>query len=264
MRGFACILPRGSGDAAIPASPQLCVGTSGYAYKEWKGSFYPQKLPDGEMLRFYGQHFTTVEINHTFYRMPTERVLLQWAEAVPNGFQFALKLNQKITHIHKLRNCEDILKRFLEVASVLGDGNHLGPILVQLPPTFRADLEALENFLKLRPRAFGFALEVRHPSWHTEQTYDLLRQHQTALCLAETEKESPPEVLTADFTYIRLRREAYTDKELAAWRARCNQWLQQGIEVYVYLKHEDAGKAPAYARRLLDQDTPRPATRSRT
>jgi len=118
--------------------------------------------------RFYSQHFSTVEINHSFYRMPTERLLVQWAECVPGGFQFALKANQQITHIQKLRNCESTLKRFLEAASILGDGDHLGPILVQLPPTFRADLNGLEEFLKLRPRAFRFALEVRHSSWHSD------------------------------------------------------------------------------------------------
>ncbi len=207
------------------------------------------------MLRFYSQHFTTVEINHTFYRMPTERVLEQWASSVPAGFQFALKANQQITHIQKLRNSESTLKRFLEVASVLTDGDHLGPILVQLPPTFRADRNVLEEFLKLRPRAFRFALEVRHTSWHSEETYSLLHQYQTALCLAETDKESPPEVLTADFTYVRLRREAYTPKQLAAWREKFDAWLRQGVDVYVYCKHEDAGKAPAYARCLLGQKT---------
>ncbi len=203
------------------------------------------------MLRFYSQHFSTVEINYTFYHMPAERVLQQWAASVPAGFQFALKVNQQITHIQKLRNSEATLKRFLETAAVLTDGDHLGPILVQLPPTFRADLNVLEDFLKLRPRAFRFALEVRHASWHTEETYALLRRHRTALCLAETDKETPPEVLTADFAYVRLRREAYTSKQLSAWRERFDAWLGRGIEVYVYCKHEDAGKAPDYARRLL-------------
>jgi len=203
------------------------------------------------MLRFYSQHFSTVEINYTFYHMPAERVLEQWAASVPAGFQFALKINQQITHIQKLRNSEDTLKRFLEAASGLADGDHLGPILVQLPPTFRADLNVLADFLKLRPRAFRFALEVRHASWHTEQAYALLRQYQTALCLAETDKQSSPEVLTADFTYVRLRREAYTPKQLSAWRERFDAWLGRGMQVYVYCKHEEAGKAPAYARRLL-------------
>lgn len=230
---------------------ELRVGTSGYSYKEWKGSFYPEKLPAGEMLRFYASHFPTVEINHTFYRMPTEKVLESWMAAVPADFQFALKLNQKITHIQKLQNCEDTLKRFLEVASVLAGEKRLGPVLVQLPPSFRADLEQLEAFLRLRPPAFRFALEVRHPSWHTEETYSLLRRHGTALCLAETDKTAAPLVLTADFTYVRLRRESYTGKQLVAWKKRFQQWRAAGIDVYAYVKHEEAGKAPVYAHKLF-------------
>lgn len=227
------------------------VGTSGYSYKEWKGNFYPAKLRDKEMLSFYAKHFSTVEINHSFYRMPTESALLNWAKCVPEGFRFALKANQKITHIQRLRNCESILKRFLEVASVLNDGDHLGPILVQLPPNFKFDKPLLEDFLALRPRAFRFAFEVRHPSWYTDETYALLRKFQTALCLSETEKQTPPDVLTADFTYARLRLEDYTVKQLEAWRARSDAWVGQGVDVYVYCKHEDEGKAPQYARQLL-------------
>jgi uncharacterized protein YecE (DUF72 family) len=235
----------------MPGSGQFRVGTSGYSYKEWKGSFYPQKLADREMLSFYAQQFSTVEINHSFYRMPTENLLLQWAKTVPKGFRFALKANQQITHIQRLRGCESTLKRFLEVASVLNDGDHLGPILVQLPPTFKFDRPLLEDFLALRPHAFAFAFEVRHPSWYMHETYDVLRQHDTALCLSETEKQTPPDVLTAGFTYARLRLENYTPKQLTAWRKRFEAWLCQGIDVYAYCKHEDAGKAPAYARQLL-------------
>jgi uncharacterized protein YecE (DUF72 family) len=241
----------GHGGAPIPGAGQLRVGTSGYSYKEWKGSFYPEKLADREMLGFYAKQFSTVEINHTFYRMPTENLLLQWAKIVPEGFRFALKANQQITHIKRLRNCQDTLKRFLEVASVLNEGDHLGPILVQLPPTFKFDQALLEEFLGLRPPAFAFAFEVRHASWYTEETYAVLRQHKTALCLSETEKQSPPDVLTAGFTYARLRLENYTPKQLTAWRKRFDAWLAQGVDVYAYCKHEDAGKAPAYARQLL-------------
>ena len=230
---------------------ELRVGTSGYSYKEWKGSFYSKDLPAREMLGFYSRQFSTVEINHTFYRMPTEKVLEDWAGTVPAGFRFALKLNQKITHIQKLRNCESTLARFLEVTSLLTNDDRLGPVLVQLPPSFRADLGTLEEFLKLRPRRFRFALEVRHPSWHSEDTYALLRRHETALCLAETDKETPPDVLTAPFTYVRLRRESYTPKQLAAWKQRFDAWIDQGVDVYAFFKHEEAGKAPAYARRLL-------------
>jgi uncharacterized protein YecE (DUF72 family) len=233
---------------------QLYVGTSGYSYKQWKGNFYPEKLPDREMLSFYAKQFSTVEINHSFYRMPTESALLNWAKSVPEGFRFALKANQQITHIKRLRNCQDTVKRFLEVASVLNDGDHLGPILVQLPPTFKFDRPLLEDFLALRPPAFLFAFEVRHPSWYTDETYAVLRQHETALCLSETEKQTPPDVLTAGFTYARLRLENYTPKQLAAWKKRFDAWLAQGIGVYVYCKHEDEGKAPAYARQLLGKD----------
>ena len=231
---------------------KLFVGTSGYSYKEWKGSFYPEKLPDREMLPFYAKHFSTVEINHSFYRMPTETALLNWAGAVPEGFRFALKANQRITHIQRLRDCDSTLKRFLEIASVLHDGDHLGPILIQVPPNFKFDRALLEEFLALRPPAFLFAFEVRHPSWYTDETYEVLRRHETALCLSETEKLAPPaEVLTANFTYVRLRLENYTAKQLAAWKKRFDGWLGEGIDVYVYCKHEDSGKAPEYARKLL-------------
>jgi len=232
---------------------KLFVGTSGYSYKEWKGNFYPEKLPDREMLPFYAKQFSTVEINHSFYRMPTETALLNWAGAVPEGFRFALKANQKITHIQRLRDCESTLKRFLEVASVLNDGDHLGPILIQLPPNFKFDRPLLEDFLALRPVAFRFAFEVRHPSWYTDETYAVLRKFNTALCLSETEKQTPPDVLTADFTYARLRLENYTAKQLAPWKKRFDGWLAEGVDVYAYCKHEDAGKGPAYARQLLEK-----------
>lgn len=279
----------------------LRVGTSGYAYKPWKGPFYPEKLPDAEMLRFYSTQFRTVEINHSFYRMPVESMIQKWAQQVPPGFHFALKANQQITHIRKLRGVEETLRRFLEVASILQEGDRLGPVLIQLPPTFKADLPALDAFLKLRPRAFRFAFEVRHPSWHTPETLALLRAHQTALCIAETGQPlapapatsgkpkarkskratsrdavaqasagfpaaestataasdstppalSDPQMLTADFAYVRLRKEDYSAKEIAAWRVQCDAWLAQGRDVYVYFKHEDEGKAPALARNLL-------------
>lgn len=239
----------------MPDMGKLHVGTSGYAYKPWKGTFYPEKLPDKEMLKYYASQLSTVEINYSFYQMPKESVLQGWATNVPDGFQFALKANQKITHVARLRNCESTLKRFLEVASVLQEGNHLGPILVQLPPNFKFDTALLAEFLALRPAAFRFAFEVRHKSWYTEETYDLLRKFQTALCLAETDDFTPPDVLTASFVYVRLRREEYSTKELAAWRERFHVWTKQGIDVYCYVKHEDAGKGPKYARQLLEKNS---------
>jgi uncharacterized protein YecE (DUF72 family) len=203
------------------------------------------------MLSFYAKQFPTVEINYSFYRMPTESTLLNMAKSVPEGFRLALKANQKITHIQRLRGCEATLKRFLEVASVLNEGGHLGPILVQLPPNFKFDRPLLEDFLALRPAAFLFAFEVRHASWYTDETYEVLRRHQTALVLSETDKQTPPEVITAGFTYARLRLENYTAKQITAWRKRFNTWLGEGVDVYAYFKHEDAGKAPAYAHQLI-------------
>src|SRR5258707_984089 len=182
----------GFGGAPISPAGRLRVGTSGYAYKEWKGSFYPEKLPDKEMLAFYAKQFSSVEINYSFYRMPTESALLKWAGEVGEGFRFALKANQRITHIQRLRGCESTLKRFLEVASVLIAGANLAPILVHLPPNFKFAAPLLEVFLALRPPAFSFAFEVRHVSWYTEETYEVLRRHQTALCLSETDKLEPP------------------------------------------------------------------------
>jgi uncharacterized protein YecE (DUF72 family) len=235
----------------MPSKGQLHVGTSGYSYKEWKGTFYPEKLAEKDMLHFYSEHFSTVEINYSFYQLPKEATLLKWASEVPAGFTFSLKANQKITHIKRLRDCGDILRRFLEIASVLQEGDHLGPILVQLPPNFKFDKPLLEEFLAMRPTAFRFAFEARHASWYTEETYEVLRKHQTALCLAETEKDTPPDVMTADFTYVRLRKEEYAPKEIHAWKKRFDSWTAQGVQVFVYFKHEDSGTAPKYAKELL-------------
>jgi uncharacterized protein YecE (DUF72 family) len=231
---------------------ELRVGTSGYAYPAWKGAFYPPRLPAREMLAFYGGQFPTVEINHTFYRMPAERTVGEWANSVPARFQFALKLNQKLTHVQRLRECDELLERFLSAVGPLAGSGRLGPILAQLPPNFRADVGRLDQFLRLAPPPFRFALEVRHPSWLTEEVYALLRQHRVALCLAETDDAAPPGAVTADFVYVRLRRETYTPGELAAWRTRARAWVDAGTDVYAYFKHEDAGRGPVYARALLE------------
>jgi uncharacterized protein YecE (DUF72 family) len=230
---------------------ELRVGTSGFAYPAWRGTFYPAGLAARGMLASYATQLPTVEINHTFYRMPSERILLEWARSVPEGFRFALKLNQKLTHQQRLRDCEALLRRFLDAARALRDAQRLGPILIQLPPFLRADLGTLETFLRLTPPLFRFALEVRHASWQTQAVHAVLREQRVALCLAETDEAPAPDVVTADFVYVRLRRETYTDQELGAWRARCRAWVDQGLDVYAYLKHEDAGRGPVYARELL-------------
>jgi uncharacterized protein YecE (DUF72 family) len=204
------------------------------------------------MLAFYAGRFPTVEINYTFYRMPVERTLREWAAAVPAGFEFAVKLNQRLTHQKRLRDCEEPLSRFLEVVRVLAEGSQLGPLLIQLPPSLRADLPTLDAFLRQIPPLFRCALEARHASWLAEETYAVLRTHGVALCLAETDEAPAPDVLTAGFVYLRLRREDYAPADLAAWRDRCRAWVAAGLDVYAYFKHEDAGRGPVYARALQE------------
>ena len=230
---------------------ELRIGTSGFAYPAWRGAYYPPGLPDREMLAHYATDFSTVEINSTFYRLPSERILADWAGRVPASFRFALKLSQKLTHVQRLRDCEPLLERFLGALSPLTSRQQLGPILVQLPPTFRADAARLDAFFHLAPPIFRLALEVRHPSWYSEEVYQVLRRHRVALCLAEDDEAATPAVVTADFVYARLRREAYPDEALAAWRRRFDVWVVGGLDVYAYVKHDEAGQAPAYARTLL-------------
>lgn len=230
---------------------ELRVGTSGFAYPAWRGPFYPAGLAERDMLLHYGREFRTVEINYTYYRMPSERTLREWAERVPPGFEFALKLNQKITHVQRLRDVEALLERFLEALGGLAGRGQLGPLLVQLPPSFRADLAVLDAFFRLAPSLFRFALEVRHRSWQTAELPALLRAHRVALCLAETDEEAAPDAITAGFVYARLRRFHYTPDELAHWRRRFASWVAEGLDVYAYVKHDEAGQAPAYARELL-------------
>ena len=230
---------------------RIAVGTSGYAYKEWKGSFYPADLPADGMLRFYGSRFGTVEINNTFYRMPTEKVVAAWAADVPDGFTFVLKASQRITHRKRLKDAGEELSYFLRTANVLGP--KLGPTLFQLPPNLKKDLPRLVDFLALVPRTWRAAFEFRHPSWFDQEVYDTLQGHNAALCVAdvdpagEGEKEAVqvPFVSTADWGYLRLRRAAYGKPDLERWAARIAS--QAWCEAFVFFKHEDAGAGPKLA-----------------
>ena len=225
----------------------LRVGTSGYSYKEWVGSFYPPKLPANQMLHFYGERFGTVEINNTFYRMPQEAVLARWAEEVPADFRFVLKAPRRITHEKKLQQVGDEVDYLRRTAAVLGE--KLGPFLFQLPPFFRKDVPRLRDFLALI-EASRAALEFRHDSWLDDEVYALLRAHGAALCLAETEDGEPPMVATADWGYLRLRRPDYGDAELATWKKRVRE--QPWKEAFVFFKHEDEGKGPELAARFME------------
>jgi len=226
------------------------AGTSGYSYKQWKGSFYPQDLPESGMLRFYGERFSTVEINNTFYRMPSEKVLSNWSTQVPDDFAFVLKVPRRITHEKKLKNVADDVAYLVKTAAALGKKR--GPLLFQLPPFFRKDLAVLRDFLGLLPRDGQAALEFRHQSWFDDEVYAVLREHNAALCVADADSElSVPFVATAAWGYLRLRREDYSDKDLRTWVKRVQD--QPWKETFVFFKHEDAGKGPELATRLLQQ-----------
>lgn len=229
------------------------MGTSGYAYKEWKGPFYPEKLPATKMLEFYGRRFNTVEINYTFYRLPSAKTLAGWIPQTPEGFTFALKGNQKITHILRLRNPDELLRAFFEGARPLAEAGRLGPVLFQLPPNMRSDLKLLEDFLAALPRGVRAAFEFRHASWFSDAMLECLRSRQASLVIAETEDFCAPLEATAGFIYFRLRKADYPSAELEAWRQRFAGWLEGGRDLFVYFKHEDSGKAALYAGAILDK-----------
>lgn len=223
---------------------QLLIGTSGFSYKEWKGTFYPQDLKADQMLSFYAQHLETVEINNTFYRMPKRDLLQGWAEQVGQNFRFVLKTSQKVTHYKRLKGVEDEMSYLVETAGVLGP--RLGALLVQLPPSFKKNLERLRDFLELlgdRKAAFEF----RHPSWMEDDVLEELGGRDQALVVAETDESPDPEVRgTASWGYLRLRKSDYSDAELREWAERI---AAQGWDrAFVFFKHEQI--APDLAQKL--------------
>jgi uncharacterized protein YecE (DUF72 family) len=224
------------------------IGTSGYSYKEWKGTFYPARFPADQMLRFYAERFDAVEINATFYRMPTEKVLLGWAAQVPAGFTFVLKAPRRITHEQRLAGADESVGVFLKASSVLGP--RLGPSLFQLPPNFRKDLGRLRGFLSLVPRTWRAAFEFRHASWFDDEVFGALRDHNAALCINDMgEGEvNAPFVATADWGYLRLRRVEYPPGLLERW---ADQLLGQPWNTaYVFFKHEEEATGPRLAAEL--------------
>jgi uncharacterized protein YecE (DUF72 family) len=229
---------------------QILVGTSGWSYKEWKGSFYPADLPADAMLRYYAGRLPTVEINNSFYRMPKEKVLLDWAAQVPPEFRFVLKASRRITHINRLTDEDGSLAYFLRTANVLGE--RLGPTLFQCPPSLRKDIGRLRDFLALVPRTWRAALEFRHQSWFDDEVYEALRGHDVALVAVDEDEGATPLVPTAAWGYLRLRRTRYGDEELGAWveRIRSQPWN----EAFAFLKHdEEKGTGPDAATKLLEK-----------
>ena len=227
----------------------LYVGTSGFSYNEWKGSFYPKEISNEQMLRFYGERFRSVEINYTFSRMPNAPLLEGWAEKVPAEFKFVLKAPKQITHILRLKNTHKVLSLLLEVSSALKD--RLGPLLFQLPPYLKKDTPLLREFIALLPPHRPSAFEFRHESWFDGDVFALLRQHGSALCIAEAEDGiEVPFVSTANWGYIRLRRADYGDVELRDWVKKV--YDQNWRDAFVFFRHEDEGKGPKLAKRFLE------------
>jgi uncharacterized protein YecE (DUF72 family) len=228
----------------------IWVGTSGFQYPEWKGTFYPADLSAKKMLGFYSARFNSTESNYTFRRMPTESTLANWAAQTPEQFRFSLKAPQQITHIRKLRDCESVVRHFADVAQALG--SKLGAVLFQLPPALKKDVPLLSDFLDVLPPKLAAAFEFRHASWFADDVFVTLREAKAALCVADSEKLHTPVEFTSGHSYFRLRDEGYEEKDIARWaeviRRRA---VTEARDIYVYFKHEESGLGPQFAQTLL-------------
>jgi len=230
------------------------IGTSGWHYKQWIGPFYPEKLPKKDMLKYYVQFFSTTEINNSFYKLPDKNTFQNWAEQVPENFTFSVKASRYITHMKKLKNSRESLNRFMEGIKPIG--NHLGPILFQLPPRWRCNPQRLSSFLEGLPPGNQYVFEFRDPSWWNETIYNLLKDHGAAFCIFELAGELSPLLTTSDFVYIRLHgpgdayQGSYSETDLRDWAAKIKQWYNKGKTVYLYFDNDQAGFAAKNALRL--------------
>jgi len=236
--------------AIITNMALLYAGTSGFAYPSWKPDFYPPKLPAKDFLKHYAARLNAVEINYTFRQLPKATTLENWMQAVPEGFRFALKAHMRITHLLRLRESE-FTELFFRAIDPVRATRHLGPVLFQLPPSFKAEIDVLAAFLAKLPGDIPCAFEFRNKTWLTDEVYRLLEKHAVALCLAESEKFEVPEVITAPFVYVRLRKEDYAPEERAEIAERVRAMLATGRDVYVFFKHEDTPAGARYAEELL-------------
>ncbi len=227
----------------------IWIGTSGYNYPEWKGSFYPADLAAAKMLPYYAARFPTVEINYTFYRMPTEKLVAGWAAQTPSPYKLTLKAPRRITHDSRLKNCGPLVASFCLVAGTLAD--KLGALLFQLPPNLKKDVATFDAFLDELPPKAPAAFEFRHPTWLDEEIFSRLAARNYALCVADSEKLSTPVRITADYAYFRLRDEGYTPDDIKRWGDVIAREAASCREVFVYFKHEEQGKGPEFARLLM-------------
>jgi len=228
----------------------LFSGTSGFAYPTWKPDFYPQKVSAKDFLKHYATRLNAVEINYTFRQLPSVSTLEKWVEAAPSGFVFACKAHQRITHILRLKESE-FVGAFFRAIDPLRTARRLGPVLFQLPPNFKCDVALLTSFVEKLPPEIRCAFEFRNASWLTDEVYRLLEKHSVGLCLAESETFEVPQVITAGFVYVRLRKEDYTVEERAEISARIQRLLADGRDVYVFFKHEETPAGALYAEELV-------------
>lgn len=240
---------------------KLHVGTSGWHYKHWLGDFYPAKIPAGKMFEWYARHFDTVELNNSFYRLPTHDAFLHWRALAPPGFTFAVKASRFITHMKKLKDPEISLENFLERVQLLHE--KLGPVLFQLPPQWPVNVERLESFLAALPQTYRFVFEFRDPSWNTPTVYRILRRHNVALCIHDWRANQSSQEVTADFAYIRMHgpegtyQGGYSAQHLETLAARMDRWRSELAAVYVYFNNDQGGFAvrdAVFLRQLLAMD----------
>lgn len=234
---------------------QLFAGTSGWAYPSWKPEFYPEKLAQKNFLKHYATQLNTVEVNFSFRQLIKETTIEKWIAETPSDFRLGIKAHQVITHIKRLKKTEDFLPRFLATLEPLARAGKMGPILFQLPPNMKADATVLEEFLVGVPRGVPAAFEFRHDSWFSDEIFDLLRKNNRALCVAETEERTTPDVLTADFAYYRYRKPEYSPEERKNMISQIRQHLAQGRDVYAYFKHEETPQGAMYAVEVLKEIT---------
>lgn len=234
----------------------LYIGTSGWSYDHWKGPFYPDKISGSEMLSRYADHFSTVEVNATFYRLPSKEAILNWKQTVPDRFLFSVKASRYITHQKKLNDPKQSIEKFFDRIDILED--KLGPILFQLPPHWHKNRDRLAEFIEELPQNYRYVFEFRDTSWFEKDIIDLLSKSNIAFCIYDLEGEESPMHVTSDFAYIRLHgpgakyQGSYSGELLEQWTARLKKWINKGKEVYCYFNNDYGGHAPQNAKLLID------------
>ncbi|GAA4303879.1 DUF72 domain-containing protein [Compostibacter hankyongensis] len=234
---------------------KIYTGTSGWHYKHWKGTFYPEGTRNEEQLDYYMKFFKTVELNNPFYHLPPPATFRNWNRKTPGGFVFSVKASRFITHVKKLKTGEEPVRHFFSSVNALGD--KLGPILFQLPPRWHKNHERLAGFLSLLPQGYRYTFEFRDPTWYDGEVYDLLREHNIAFCIYELAGHLSPREITADFVYVRLHgpgenkyEGSYSKATLKKWAVQCKKWQQEGKDVYLYFDNDQLGYAAFNALEL--------------